>query len=415
MANLLNHPDLNPFELPNVRLTGRTIGAGAYGSVEEGRMAGSICAVKKIHDIFQDRRQIPDAELQRAGGKFVEECRLMSTLRHPHIVQFLGVRFLPGSRLPALVMERLTTSLHDLLETRPDIPLSLKHSMLYDVAQGLVYLHTHSPPLIHRDLSARNVLLNSAMVAKIGDLGVARIVPSLKAAYMTKAPGASIYMPPEAVGEAAKYSTTIDIFSFGVVAIFTLSQMFPKNVLPPFYRDEQQREVFRSEVERREEYMRKIYSQFRRDHPFILMIKRCLERYAEDRPTIQQVIELLERAQVDIDDAVCHLDRLVLVQTVKEQTEQINSHEMHVLSKNQQIKAIDLRKQQLEQEVRDKVKQIQQLEQEVREKVKQIQQLEQKVREKVKRNQQLEQEVREKTEQSQEMIRKHRKEVSVSN
>ena len=40
----------------------------------------------------------------------------MSTLRHPHIVQFLGVCFLPGSRLPALVMELLLTSLHDLHE-----------------------------------------------------------------------------------------------------------------------------------------------------------------------------------------------------------------------------------------------------------------------------------------------------------
>ena len=386
MANLLNHPDLKPFELQNVRLTGRTIGAGAYGSVEEGVMAGSLCAVKKIHDIFQDRRQIPEAELQRAGGKFVEECRLTSTLRHPHIVQFLGVCFLPGSRLPALVMERLMTSLHDLLETRPDIPLSLQHSILHDVGRGLLYLHSHSPPLIHRDLSARNVLLNSAMVAKIGDLGVARIMPSLKAAYMTKAPGASVYMPPEAVGEVAKYSTTIDIFSFGVVAIFTLSQMFPKNVLPPFYRDERRREVFRSEVERREEYMSNIYGQFRQDHPFIQMIKRCLERYPEDRPTIQQVMELLQRAGAGIDDAMSRMDRLELVQTVRDQAEQINSHELQVLTKNQEIRAIGQQKQQLEREIHEKTEKIRQVEQEVREKA----------------------------EESQETIRKLKKELSVS-
>ena len=108
----------------------------------------------------------------------------MSTLRHPNIVQFLGVTFFPGSRLPALVMERLLTSLHDLLD--PDTPppgdavpplaffsMALKCSVLQDVARGLAYLHEQSPPIIHRDLLARNVLLNSGMVGKIADLGVA--------------------------------------------------------------------------------------------------------------------------------------------------------------------------------------------------------------------------------------------------
>ena len=44
---------------------------------------------------------------------------------------------------------------------------------------------------------------------------------------MTKAPGASIYMPPEALEDKSRYDTSIDIFSMGVVALFTLSQMFP--------------------------------------------------------------------------------------------------------------------------------------------------------------------------------------------
>jgi len=74
MASPFNHPDLKPFELHNVHLTGRTIGAGAYGSVEEGHILGTPCAVKKIHDIFQDRTQIPHDELQRAGEKFVESA-----------------------------------------------------------------------------------------------------------------------------------------------------------------------------------------------------------------------------------------------------------------------------------------------------------------------------------------------------
>ena len=225
-------------------------------------MPGAIYAAKKIHEVFLDRSEIPATEIHKSTAQFVRECQLMSTLRHPNIVQFLGVCFFPGSRLPALVMERLLTSLHDLLDPemdppappnapKPYFPLSLKCSIMHDVASGLTYLHERSPPIIHRDLSARNVLLNSGMVAKIADLGVARIVPRMRAAAtMTKGPGAIVYMPPEAMEDKpddeknddekskAKYGKSIDIFSFGVVAIFILCQTFPNKLLAPTYRDE---------------------------------------------------------------------------------------------------------------------------------------------------------------------------------
>jgi serine/threonine protein kinase len=75
----------------------------------------------------------------------------MSSLSHPNIVKFLGVAFLPGSRLPALVMERLLTSLHDLLDPDPTpVSMALKCSVLHNVACGLAYLHGRSPPVIHR-------------------------------------------------------------------------------------------------------------------------------------------------------------------------------------------------------------------------------------------------------------------------
>ena len=409
MANLLrDYPELRAFQLQNVRLTGTRIGSGAYGSVEEGAIPGAVCAIKKIHDIFQDRSKIPQAEMERAAGQFVEECRLMSTLRHPHIVLFLGICVLPGSRFPALVMERLLTSLHDLLETRPDIPLGLKHSFLYDVAQGLCYLHSRSPPLIHRDLSARNVLLNSAMTAKIADLGVARIVPSLRVATMTKAPGASIYMPPEALEDESRYDMTIDIFSLGVVAIFTLTQRFPHKVLAQVYRDEHRRHVFRDELERRVEYMQKIYRQFQDDHPLVQMVKRCLKSFPEDRPSIHQVVQLLERARGEINDAECHMDRLVLVQTVKEQNQQIQSHELQILSKNQHIGALQREVQSQEQEKNDQIASVEkkntQLVQENQQLTQEIQQLTQEIQQLTQENQSQKAE-----------IERLRKQVSVSN
>ena len=204
-----DHPELRPFVLSDVQITGTTIGGGAYGQVEE--VAFPVeAAAKTIHAILQGGPN----ELSKAAAEFVRECQLMSTVRHPNVVQFLGVAFFPGSRLPALVMERLLTSLHDLLD--PDTPpppgaptplaffsVVLKCSVLHNVACGLAYLHGRSPPVIHRDLSARNFRLNSEMVAKIADLGVARIVPRMRAAAtMTTGPGASVYMPPEASAPA---------------------------------------------------------------------------------------------------------------------------------------------------------------------------------------------------------------------
>ena len=142
-AFLRDHPDLRPFLLSNARPTGRTIGSGSYGSVEEVAIPGAVCAAKKIHDFFQDPTKMPRKGIERASREFVRECQLMSTLRHPHIVQFLGVCFLPRSGMPALVMEYLLTSLHDVLDPEPPpptkafIPVSLKRSILHDVASGL--------------------------------------------------------------------------------------------------------------------------------------------------------------------------------------------------------------------------------------------------------------------------------------
>ena len=345
MDLLRDNPELRPFVLSNVTRTGTRIGAGAYGSVDE--VAISVCgAAKKIHDIFQDGSEIPQDEIRRASTQFVKECQLMSTLRHPNIVQFLGVCFFEGSRLPALVMERLLTSLHDLLapETQPPpgalpplsfFKLGLKCSVLHNVACGLDYLHHQTPPIIHRDLSARNILLNSRLVGKLADLGMARIVPRMPdaaLATMTKAPGASVYMPPEAIApaesndEMSKYDASIDVFALGVVTIFTVGETFPCDPLAHNYTNmETGVLVARTELQRRSKYMQNVNTQLcacgqlRGDHPLIRLIQQCLHNVPAKRPNIGEVLELLEEARAGVRDEDSERNKVELVQCLQNQ------------------------------------------------------------------------------------------------
>ena len=274
--------------------TGRTVGRGAFGRVEEVKIPGAVCAAKRIHDeLLRSERAID------LTARFVQECKLMSTLRHPHIVQFLGICYLPDAAdIPALVMEKLDCDLHKLLETVTDIPLSVKKSILTDVANGFVYLHGQDPSaIIHRDLTARNVLLNSALMAKISDMGVARIVnltPGQLAATMSKGPGNIVYMPPEAMEDHPKYDTSLDVFSFGNLILFTLTQEFP-NLKSATYVDPKTQKLHpRSEVDRRIESFNQLVRELGDEkHHFISLTKQCLQNVPTARPSASDIVSSL--------------------------------------------------------------------------------------------------------------------------
>ncbi len=192
-----------------------------------------ICAGKKLHEALID---VGNDGANEMVHRYLQECQLISGLRHPNITQFLGICFLPGNHVPLLVMERLERSLDDLLEQNPNISLSLKCSILEDVASGLLYLHKMQPPIVHRDLTARNVLLTASLVAKITDLGNSRIInmSRSKVAKLTKFPGTPVYMPPEAEDS---YGPSLDIFSYGHLAVYTIIEVCIVAILirPTYY------------------------------------------------------------------------------------------------------------------------------------------------------------------------------------
>ena len=203
---------LKPYKLKGLQVTDRKIGEGSYATVHELEYMGLKCAGKKIHEVL-----LRQGSSSYPVHRFEEECRLLSQVRHPNIVQFLGVYIQKKEDVPILVMELLPTNLATCIENRGIIPYEISYSILHDVALGLCYLHSQSPPIIHRDLSSNNVLLTQNMTAKISDLGVARIldISPLHVSHMTQTPGTPAYMPPEVMVAKPKYNTSVDEFSYG--------------------------------------------------------------------------------------------------------------------------------------------------------------------------------------------------------
>ena len=271
--------------------TGRQLGTGAYGSVEQVNIEGEMYAAKKL----TMKICMNPNEFYR---KFFSEFCILSSLCHPNIVQYQCVCPLPNSESPALVMEQLQTNLHDYLlnPSYANLPMNAKVSILCDIASGLAYLHNHKPAMIHRDLPARNVLLSSDRIAKISDFGNSLIIdidPACSSEFKstTHVPGTIIYMPPEASSDHAKFNEKLDI-SFGQLVLFTATQVYPCDLLPVYDED---RYCFRSEVEQRQKYINQLEQQLGGDHDLIKLIKQCLHNSSRMCPTADEIISVLKQ------------------------------------------------------------------------------------------------------------------------
>lgn len=208
---------------------------------------------------------------------FFRECVLMSQTSHPNIVRFIGVLFGKDKFDLTLILEQLTTDLQRFLSRDARIPLSTKVSILCDVSCGLRYLHERS--IIHRDLSAANILLAVDSRAKIADLGVSRIF-NITLTQLSKIPGTLAYMPPEALEDVSKYDESLDVFSFGVLTLYVAIQEFPEfsfgNVPDPVIENGE------GEIYKRKSWIVKMNT---RQPEFSHLVKWCLEDIPKKRPS----------------------------------------------------------------------------------------------------------------------------------
>ena len=291
------------FIIWNARPTGVNVGGGSYTTtkyLEKYEVDGFICAGKVLNPIF-----LSDYDA-RIVEEWQTECKLVSQLRHSNIVQFLGIYYVPGvQHFPVILRELLPGSLHDFLEARSAITLSRKVSVLQDVARALMYLHSRSPSVMHCNLTARKVLLGADMTAKVSVGSCSKSVGPKK---LSKCHGSQLYMPPEAFESPPRYDTSLDMFSFGHLALFTATQVYPE-VLPPHYKVTYDGSVHeyvfaRNEIERRQDSFTRLKDMGKKevDEKLVQLIKECLHDEPAKRPTARQALKKLEEIKDKVFD-----------------------------------------------------------------------------------------------------------------
>ena len=281
-------------------LKDQSLGIGSYGAVCKAKYDDLICAAKIIHPTLFDPTALlqitPQREHRLPIRRFEQECEFMSAIRHPNIVQYLGMFRDTETYLPALLMELMDDSLTHFLEssTQP-IPYHIQVNICHDITLALSFLHSNA--IVHRDLSSNNVLLRGNVLAKVTDFGMARLSdvnPQTTCFTNTMCPGTDVYMPPEAVQNKSVYTEKIDCFSFGVIIIQVLSRQFPKPGdrlqrvelnHPGFPVGSVLVEV--PEIDRRQNHI----SQIPPNHSLLPIALDCLKDKASERPSAHQLCE----------------------------------------------------------------------------------------------------------------------------
>ncbi|RLN82232.1 hypothetical protein BBJ28_00015189 [Nothophytophthora sp. Chile5] len=188
----------------------KLLSRGAFGEVYIGLYDGQQVAIKML--LPETRKSVRDV------NNFLAEAKMTAGMDHPRIVSFVGVAWNALSDL-CVVLEYmdggdLRTLLNKYEASRHPVGFDReKATIALHVCHALTYLHSLSPPVLHRDLKSRNILLNQALEAKLTDFGISR---ERRDQTMTAGVGTSLWMAPEVMlGE--KYDDKADMFSFGVV------------------------------------------------------------------------------------------------------------------------------------------------------------------------------------------------------
>jgi len=203
-----NYGQVHPINISEITILQR-IGRGSCAEVFMGVWRGTTVAIKKAK-VFTDDDEEFFTELS-------QEALIMSSLRHPNVLQFLGTASNPPEIV--IVMEYMSRgSLYRIIHDKAvDLPWPRVRSMALDIARGMNYLHCSDPIVIHRDLKSHNLLVDEYFKVKVCDFGLSTVVKRHldRSTAMTPV-GTPCWTAPEVLRNE-RYTEKADVFSFGVV------------------------------------------------------------------------------------------------------------------------------------------------------------------------------------------------------
>ncbi|MCH79631.1 LRR receptor-like kinase [Trifolium medium] len=226
------------------------IGVGGHGSVYKAKLhTGQVVAVKKLHN----HSVANEENLINLKKSFTNEIQALTAIQHRNIVKLYG--FCSHSRLSFLVYEFIEKgSLEKILkddEEAIEFDWNKRVNVIKDVANALCYMHHDcSPPIVHRDISSKNILLDFECVAHVSDFGTSKLL-NFNSPNSTSFAYTFGYAAPE-LAYTTKVTEKYDVYSFGILALeilfgrhsgdvisFVSSSTLDDNTMPLIYKLDQ--------------------------------------------------------------------------------------------------------------------------------------------------------------------------------
>ncbi|ETP34898.1 TKL/DRK protein kinase [Phytophthora nicotianae P10297] len=230
VARVLAAPEMRHLEMVHIPFADLTflqaIGRGSMGDVIKARYFGTIVVCKRMrreHIVESTGSRNRNGNRYASNGdsalaSFRDEIELMSCLRHPNIVQFIGASWDNASNL-CIVMEYLENGdMHSVLHSGLGKNFTWADPLLkmaVDAVQGMLYLHSQERPVVHRDLKSVNILCSATFGYKVGDFGLSRRYKKDVDALTTLV-GTPFWLAPEII-RSERYGPEADVYSFGIV------------------------------------------------------------------------------------------------------------------------------------------------------------------------------------------------------
>ena len=296
------------------------LGRGTFGKVCRALCDELPCATKLLNPILF---QFSDGLAEENMKIFNQESKLLCSINHPCIVQYLDAYVHLETCWAVLLMELMDENLTSFLDKAENpLPIYLQIDLCHDVIQGLAYLHSNG--IIHRNLTGKNILIYGGTKAKVTDFGMMKMADSQKASNPhlkhSIMPDSSAYMPPETFRNPPSYTYQLDIFSFGVVSLQIMTGHFPH---PSSYKV--------SEIERRKFDLESV----EKEHPILPIVMGCLKDRDILRPPAPQLCRKLKQLQDTLLYEESHSKRNKVLQEV----DRIRKELKEAQKKNEELKS----------------------------------------------------------------------------